>query len=143
VRRATRLSVLEDASTHDVASRGTATERMNDFGAKMIGMVWQRLSASDARDCQGPGDGYEQRKTTNEIDPFSKGGGALRDARTPPWRGLLRAAASLPGEWTGCSSQGLRTAHPRPKLRRLHHSVTPLTAPINHARSRAHAELRA
>jgi hypothetical protein len=70
VRRATRLAVLEDASTHDVASWGTATERTNDFGAKMIGVVCQGLSASDARHCQGAGNGYEQRETTNEIESF-------------------------------------------------------------------------
>ena len=67
MRRATRVPVLKDASTHDVASRSTATERTNDFGAKVIGMVCQRLSASDARDCQGAGNGYEQRETTNET----------------------------------------------------------------------------
>jgi hypothetical protein len=102
--RATRLPVLEDASTHDVASRATTPERTNDFGAKMIDMVGQGLSASDARDYEGAGNGHEQRETTNEIEPFSGGGGALRDARIPPWHGLLMAAASLPGEPTGCSS---------------------------------------
>jgi hypothetical protein len=73
--------VIEDASAHDVASRAAATESTNDFGAKMIGMVCHGFSASDARNCQGAGNGYEQRETTNEIESFLWGGDALRDAR--------------------------------------------------------------
>ena len=86
MRRATRLPVLEDASTHDVSSRGTATERTNDFGAKMIGMVGQGCSASDARDCQGARNGYEQRETANEMNPFS--GSAARYATPVLRRGV-------------------------------------------------------
>jgi hypothetical protein len=75
--------VFEDASTHDVASRRAATERTNDFGAQMIGMVCQRLSAGNARDYQGASNRYEQRKTANESNLSF--GAAARHA-TPVFR---------------------------------------------------------
>jgi hypothetical protein len=73
----TRLAVaLDDASAHDVASRSTIAQRVDDLGTKMFGVVGQRLGTGDAGDSQGAGNGHEQRKTANEIESFPWGGGA-------------------------------------------------------------------
>jgi hypothetical protein len=52
---------VKDASPHDVAPWGTATECTDDFGTKVIGVVRQRRGLSGTGDGQGARNGHEQR----------------------------------------------------------------------------------
>lgn len=52
---------VKDAATHDVAAWGAATECTDDFCTKMIGVVRKRRGLSGTWNCQGAGNGHEQR----------------------------------------------------------------------------------